>query len=442
MRLTMKEKQSVIKVMQERYRKASKKQKRQILDECCELTDYNRSYASHLLNHYHPGAKRHKETPRQSAIQKTVRRFYDEKVKRALRPIWMIMDCICGKRLAPILPEIIPILEKHREIKLSTETRGKLLQISSATIDRLLAEEKKQLSPGPRSHTKPGTLLKSQIPIRTFSEWNEARPGFVEIDLVAHDGGQASGEYLFTLDLTDVCTGWTETQAVRNKSQVAVCSALVEIRTRLPFALLGIDSDNGGEFINAHLYCYCAQEQITFTRARAYRKNDNCFVEQKNYSVVRRNVGYQRYDTEEELELLNELYRHLRLYTNYFQPVMKLISKERAGARVRKQYDQAQTPYQRTLASATVEKKKKERLKREYENLNPAELKRQITRRQNELIDLALKKQAAGAELPALKQKRAPEQKTKSRTPAANHPWRSSWSHKQPFPQNQGSEGD
>jgi hypothetical protein len=263
-------------------------------------------------------------------------------------------------------------------------------------------------------------LLKSQIPIRTFSEWDDARPGFVEIDLVAHDGGDINGEYLFTLDATDVCTGWTETMAVGNKGQVAVFDALLEIRQRLPFDLLGIDSDNGSEFINRPLLRYCLKEKITFTRARSYRKNDNCFVEQKNYSVVRRNVGYLRYETPQELESLNELYRQLRLYTNFFQPVMKLRSKERDGARVRKKYDKAQTPYQRILASTKVEKRKKEKLKAIYQNLNPAQLKREITRLQNQLIELATKRNAARQQEPAIGQQR--------KAPSANHPWRSTWS--------------
>jgi hypothetical protein len=430
MRLTMKERQSVIAVMQERYQKAGKKLKHQILDECCRLTGYNRAYASHLLCHY-KRARARKGKAQSPSGKKSVAPYYDKKVKQALVIIWMIMDCICGKRLQPILNEIIPILEKHREIKLAREVRAKLLKVSSATIDRLLAEEKKNLSAGSRSHTKPGTLLKSQIPIRTFSEWDDARPGFVEVDLVAHDGGDANGEYLYTLDLTDVCTGWTETMGVRNKSQVAVFEALVEIRRRLPFDLLGIDSDNGGEFINNHLLRYCLKEKITFTRARDYRKNDNCFVEQKNYSVVRRNVGYLRYETQEELELLNELYRDLRLYTNFFQPVMKLRWKEREGARVRKKYDLAQSPYRRVLASTKVEKKKKERLKGVYENLNPAHLKREITRLQNQLIDLAMKRNATTRqELSSSTDKEAPAQQTRRKTPAANHPWRSTWSNK------------
>lgn len=424
MRLTMKEKKSVIAVLQEKYRKARKKLKRQILDECCRLTGYNRAYASHLLCHYKLALKRKKKAQGQAPDKKVMTPCYDGKVKQALVKIWMIMDCICGKRLQPILREIIPILEKHREIKLSKEVREKLLKISSATIDRLLAEEKKTLSAGSRSHTKPGTLLKSQIPIRTFNEWDDAKPGFVEIDLVAHDGGDASGEFLFTLDVTDVCTGWTETMAVLNKSQVAVFESLIEIRKRLPFDLLGIDSDNGSEFINDHLFRYCAREKITFTRARPYRKNDNCFVEQKNYSVVRRNVGYLRHETRQELELLNELYRHLRLYTNFFQPVMKLRSKERDGARVRKKYDPAQTPYRRMLAETLIEKKKKEQIKKVYENLNPAELKREITRLQNELLDLVMKRNATRQELTSIAGKKASGRQTRRWSPPANHPWR------------------
>src|SRR5215510_1314333 len=429
MRLTMKERQSVIAVMQERYRKAGKKLKHQILDECCRLTGYNRAYASHLLCHYKRATKR-KGKAQSPSGKKTVTPYYDGKVKQALGAIWVIMDCICGKRLQPILSEIIPILEKHREIKLAREVREKLLKVSSATIDRLLAEEKKTLSAGSRSHTKPGTLLKSQIPIRTFSEWDDARPGFVEVDLVAHDGGDIYGEYLFTLDVTDVCTGWTETMAVRNKAQVAVFEALLEIRQRLPFDLLGIDSDNGGEFINNHLLRYCLKEKITFTRARDYRKNDNCFVEQKNYSVVRRNVGYLRHETQPELELLNVLYRHLRLYTNFFQPLMKLRSKQRDGARVRKKYDLAQTPYLRILASTKVEKRNKEQLKRVYQNLNPDHLKREITRLQNQLLDLATKRNATRQELSSIAGKQAPAQKQTRCRARANHPWRTTWNSK------------
>ena len=409
MRLTMSERKSVIKVLAPRYQQASKKQKRKILDECCLLTGYHRCYASYLLSAH---GRRRQLSPERVLLgdatcrsERIYKKVYDAKVLRALRQIWLWMDCLCGKRLVAILKEVIPILERHGEIHLDAQTRQKLLRISSATIDRLLAEEKKKFVLGSKAKTKPGTLLKQQIPIRTFAQWDEARPGFVEIDLVGHDGGEGSGDYLQTLDVTDVCTGWTETQAVRNKAQVWVFEALKEIQGRLPFELLGIDSDNGSEFINGHLFGYCRDHKITFTRARSYRKNDNCFVEQKNYSVVRRAVGYLRYDTEPELRLLNELYQVLRLYTNYFQPVMKLIQKERVGSQVKKKYDQPRTPFRRVLESPQVAKAKKQRLRKEYAQLNPAALKREITRLQNELLELATKKEAMKKKKPLEKKK-------------------------------------
>lgn len=395
MRLTLKEKRSVTGVVAVRYQKASKKEKRAMLDEFTLLTGYNRCYASHLLashgkrarlNHTRFVAKISKRTPHGR------QKIYDHHFKSALTMIWIIMDCICGKRLAPMLKEVITRLEFHQEFSVDDHTRELLLKVSPATIDRLLAEDRKRLNGISKARTRPGTLLKSQIPVKTFSDWNEQRPGFVEIDLVAHEGGINSGEFIQSLDVTDVCTGWTEVQAVRNKAQIWVFAALKDIRARLPFELLGIDSDNGGEFINNELLRYCQQQQITFTRSRASRKNDNCFVEQKNYSVVRRAVGYLRYDSEQELKLLNELYSKLRLYTNYFQPVMKLIEKQRLGSQVKKKYDRARTPYERVMESSEVSEEKKERLEQEYAAVNPAQIKREITRLQDELIKMSSKK--------------------------------------------------
>ena len=233
--------------------------------------------------------------------------------------------------------------------------------------------------------TKPGTLLRHQIPIRTFADWDEKKPGFVEVDLVGHDGGILKGDFLYTLDVTDINTGWTETRAVKNKAQIWVFGAMKYIRGRLPFELLGIDSDNGSEFINAELMRYCEEEGITFTRSRPYKKNDNCFVEQKNYSVVRRAVGYLRYDTEEELKIMNRLYEVLRLYTNFFQPSMKLLEKTRTGSKVTKRYDKPRTPYGRMKDSDAISEDVKERLEMEYERLNPAELKRRIDELQRKL---------------------------------------------------------
>ena len=229
-------------------------------------------------------------------------------------------------------------------------------------------------------------LLKLWRIMDYIAEWDEQQPGFVEVDLVGHDGGVAAGDYCQTLDLTDVATTWTETMAVRNKAQAWVFEALKTLRKNLPFPLRGLDSDNGSEFINDYLLAYCRGEKLTFTRSRPYRKNDNCFVEQKNYSIVRRAVGYQRYDTEAQLHLLNELYATLRLYSNFFQPTMKLKSKVRVGSRVTKRYDHAQTPYQRVLASPQVTKSKKELLRAKYETLNPAALKRKITGLQERLL--------------------------------------------------------
>lgn len=391
----MKERRSVSAVVAKRYQKATKKEKGTILGEYTELTGYNRCYAAFLLRNHGRRMRINDNTVLVGDCRKKVKRtrdrIYDERLVRVLKRVWLIMGFICGKRLKPELKEVIPILEKHKEIELDESVREKLLSISAATIDRVLAPERKKRSVRQRSRTKPGTLLKHQIPIRTFSEWDEQRPGFVEIDLVGHEGGEPGGEYIQTLDMTDVCTGWTETEAVKNKARVWVFEALKEIRGRLPFKLLGIDSDNGSEFINSHLYGYCEQEKITFTRARAYRKNDNCYVEQKNYSVVRRAVGYNRYDTSQQLRLLNQLYSRLRLYTNYFQPVMKLKEKIRVGSKVKKRYDQPRTPYQRVLESSMVEKEYKKKLNQEYAKLNPAELRRQISSVQIKLRKLAAK---------------------------------------------------
>lgn len=390
MRLTVKEKQKATRITAARYQKASKKKKGAILDEFIELTGYDRCYASYLLKNHGRKVQINNKVIVIGDIRKRHKRqkqrTYGEDVLKALKQIWVIMDCICGKRLQPLLKELLAVLQQHKEIRVTREIKKKLLRISAATIDRILKPERKKYQLKGRSLTKPGTLLKHQIPIRTFSEWNEQSPGFVEIDLVGHEGGNPRGDFMQTLNVTDVCTGWTEMQAVKNKAQIWVFEALKDIRERLPFNLLGIDSDNGGEFINEHLLRFCRDEKITFTRARSCRKNDNCFVEQKNYTIVRRHVGYARYDTEAEQKLLNELYRHLRLYVNFFQPVMKLMLKTRIGSRVKKKYDKPQTPYQRVLASSLIPENQKDTLRQQYAQLNPAELRRKIASFQNKLF--------------------------------------------------------
>ena len=403
-RLTMGERRAVVKVQAARYRAAGKKEKGRMLDELVAVTSYNRAYAVWLLRGHgkliRVGRRVRLRGDLARGAKRSRPRKYDSAVLDGLKKIWALMDFICGKRLAAILPEVVAVLERHREIALKAATRQKLVSIGAATIDRLLAPERRKFALRGRAGTKPGTLLKHQIAIRTFAEWNQATPGFMEIDLVGHDGGDASGDFCQTLDATDVASGWTETQAVINKAQVWVFDALKDIRARLPFPLLGIDSDNGSEFINNHLLRYCQQEKITFTRGRSGKKNDGCFVEQKNYSVVRRAAGYARYDGAQPLRLLNALYGHLRLYTNYFQPVMKLVSKERSGAKVKKTYDRPQTPYRRLLATPGIGPQIRQRLEAEYATLNPAHLKREITRLQGLLRKTAARRQRANASAP------------------------------------------
>ncbi|MBS3789258.1 transposase family protein [Candidatus Bipolaricaulota bacterium] len=370
----MKEKQAVTGKLRKKYGQASKTEKGEIIDWLVEVAGYNRKYAATLLrNGQKKKTKQTKPKPRSGRPP-----IYDEEVFLALRRIWFTEGCICGKRLAPFLKELVPILKRFGEIDVTDEVEQKLANISPATVDRLLKPVKAALNFTGKSSTKPGTLLKSEIPIKTFSEWDDTVPGYVEVDLVAHNGGDPSGEFAYTLDVTDVATGWTETRAVKNKARVWVSRALEKITDRLPFEIKGIDSDNGSEFINDHLLNYCQEREITFTRSRPYRKNDNCYIEQKNWSVVRKTVGYRRHDTDEERVILNKIYKLLRPYTNYFQPSLKLVEKERSGAKVTKRYDKAKTPYRRLLAYETISQSSREKLKEEYFSLNPAQLNREI----------------------------------------------------------------
>jgi hypothetical protein len=280
---------------------------------------------------------------------------------------------------------MVDSLERAGELDLSAipSVRSRLLGISAATIDRLLSKEKRPSLRG-RSTTKPGTLLRNQIPIRTFSDWQESeqKPGFCEVDLVAHCGESASGEFLYSLVLTDLHLGWTIPIALMNKSEAAVGEAIRRVRAFLPFPLLGLDSDNGSEFINHNLARYCEQEKITFTRCRPYHKNDQCHVEQKNWTVVRQVVGYGRFEGLEDYNRLTALYDSLRLHVNFFQPSRKLTGKQRIGSKVRKTYDRAQTPYQRLLASGSRPKRQLNEL---YRSLNPLELLRKVYELQEKL---------------------------------------------------------
>ena len=376
----MAERKAVTKQMAKRYERAPKVEKTKMLDELCSLTGWTRRHARRALS----GALQ----PAAAPAPKPRPRIYGEEVLPPLRFIWATFGGPAGKRLAPFMTEGIQALERHGELEVSKEVRGKLLSMSAATIDRMLAPERARLRMKGRSGTKPGSILRRQIPIRTFADWDDHRPGFCEADLVSHDGGDPRGDHCQTLDLTCVATGWTEMRAIKNKAQRWCHEALVDIRGSLPFPLLGLDSDNGSEFINDQLFRWCEKEGITFTRSRPYRKNDNCFVEQKNWPVVRQQVGYLRYDDEEELAALGELYGYLRLFVNFFSPQMKLVEKTRRGAKVYKRYDSAATPFRRVLCSPDVSEGSKRELEETYLELNPAQLRRQIGRCQDRLVEL------------------------------------------------------
>lgn len=366
--MSQRSKQELAKELHPRYQKSSKKEKTRMLDEFVVTTGYSRKYANGLLKNGLRG-KHKKKAGRKKKYQRAV--------IEVLEQVWEVCGRICSRRLHPFLPEIVEVLEKLGELDLSEETKTLLLSMSRATIDRCLKAARYEHKKG-LSTTKPGTLLKKSIEVRTWQDWNDEQPGFMEIDLVAHCGDTTAGQYVCTLTAVDMATGWTECLALPNKTQWAVHEAIQEMRKHLPFPLLGIDSDNGSEFINDLLYRYCLEEKITFTRSRPYQKNDQAHVEQKNWSVVRHTVGYDRFETEEELHLLKMVYKDLRLYINFFQPVMKLIEKQRIDGKTTKYYDKAITPYRRTLAADQVVFSDKVSLTNLYVQLNPVALRKKI----------------------------------------------------------------
>jgi hypothetical protein len=369
--MSQRSKQELLEEVRPRYCMAKRKEKHNILDEFVAATGYHRKYATRVLKH---------GRPRYKGKKPGLAKIYTGDVVKAVEQIWEICGRICSRRLHPFLPEMLKVLERCGELHLAAETKTLLLRMSRSTMDRCLRPVRIR-HPHGRSTTKPGSLLRKAIPVRTYTPWNEDRPGFLEIDLVAHCGETTEGHYLNTLTCVDLSTGWVECLAVQRRTQQAVFEAIQAVRARLPFPLLGIDSDNGGEFINDLLYSYCRDEEITFTRSRAYRKNDQAHVEQKNWSVVRRLVGYDRFETEAEYQLLQNLYSDLRLYSNFFQPVLKLTAKEPVDKKYRKRYDQAATPFQRVWAAKDTPFEAKARLMKLYVALNPVQLRSTIDRK-------------------------------------------------------------
>lgn len=352
----------------ERYRASSWKDRVKLVDGFIAATGYDRKYALKLLN-------REEQAPR--IQQRTRGREYDDEVKQVLVTLWKAANQICSKRLHPFIPELLSALERCGHLSLPDKVKERILRISPASIDRLLRSEKAQASTG-ISTTRSGSLLKRHIPVRTFADWNEARPGFFEADLVAHCGDKAEGAFLHTLVLTDISSGWTEFAALLRRSDHDVISALDSFRSEMPIPLLGLDTDNGTEFINYQLLGYCRQNSITFTRGRAYKKNDQAHVEEKNGSIIRRLIGYDRYVGVEACRDLAALYAALRLFVNFFQPSLKLIEKCRDGGNTRKKYDKAMTPQRRLLASPHVADLKKQELESMYMSLDPLVLLREV----------------------------------------------------------------
>jgi hypothetical protein len=394
MGLTLAERRAITEAAATRYQLASKRGKSRILDELCANTGWHRNHARRALK---------------AALQPTIVTArcprpvtYGPDVIAALTVCWTVLGMPAGKRLAPMLSELVAVLRHFRELTIDDDSAVLLASMSAATIDRRLADERAKHKIRGRVGTKPGSLLKSQIPVRTWAEWDDAVPGFVEIDTVFHDGGNRGGGHAFTLTVTDIATGWTESRSLPDRTAKHVLAALNHIAAAMPFPILGVDSDNGSEFINDDLLRWCRQRKITFTRSRPGNKNDGCHVEQKNWAVVRTVVGYHRYDTAPEMLLLNEIWQLQSKLTNYFYPQQKLTSKIRDGAKVSKKYDTAATPFHRAIDHPAITVERIVALTRTYSLINPAATQRQIQALTAQLLTMTTSKAGptAKAQLP------------------------------------------
>lgn len=374
MKMSLTSRKELVKKAKGRYLQSEKAEKIKILDELFENTGLNRNYLTQMLS-----AKI--DLSFVNPINRKRREFYDANDIHCLKKIWTIFDYPCGQRLEPMMNEYIEVLENFKELIVPDSVKEKLLKIKSATIDRRLTKFRTLRHRKVFSMTRPGTLLKKNIPIKT-SSWDETRLGFGELDTVAHCGGSIAGEFIFSLTYTDITSQWTISEAVMGKAQIRIKKGLDNIANRLPFPLKGIDPDNGGEFINWQLYRHCLEKNIEFTRGRPYQKNDNAHIEQKNYTHVRKLIGYKRLSQEHQLKKLNDLYwNEWDFYKNFFIPNKKLIAKKRVGAKIVKKYDRPRTPYQRLLERDDFSETEKEKQRQIYAKLNPAELKRNIDRK-------------------------------------------------------------
>ncbi len=374
-------KQELIKAIKPRYLKADKKDKGKILDEFCSNVGLARKYAITIL-----GAGYEYDWVKKYG-RKTRKTIYGSEAMAPIIKVWELLEYPCGARLKPTLLPTIEALIRHRELIVNDKTKQQLKKICAKTLDRRLSKEReiRRLKRN-RGTTRHGSLLKSSIPIR-ITEWDTNELGFVEMDTVAHNGGDPSREFIYSLDLVEICSGWSEQIAVMGKGKTGIIKVIDKIKQSLPFALKGLDSDTGSEFVNWHMVDYCQQHNLFFTRSRPDRKNDNAYVEQKNNTHIRHWLGYGRYDTLEQLKMINDLYRNeLRLFNNFFRPVMKIKTKEKVNNSVcKKTYDQAKTPYQRLMASYQISIEKKQELEKLYLSLNPVKLKTKIDQKLNQI---------------------------------------------------------
>ena len=377
--MSQKDKLVYANAIRDRYQGSNKQEKKIILDEFCKVCNYNRKYAIRLLNKPVNKWQKRKKRGRKSK--------YDNKdFIKVLKIIWEATDYLCSKRLHAAIPIWLPYLDSDR-INITDEIKKDLLTISPSTIDRVLKKSRIKSKKG-LGGTKPGSLLKNQIPIRT-DNWDVNKPGFMEADTVAHCGNNLQGDFIWSLTMTDIITGWTENRAVWNKGAVGVKEQVISIENAVPFDLLGFDCDNGSEFLNYHLLRYFNEngKNTQFTRSRPYKKNDNAYVEQKNWTQVRHLFGYDRLEDESLVEPMNDLYANeWSLYNNYFRPSQKLIEKTKINSKYIKKYDKPRTPYQRVLDSEYVSEEKKEELKKIYKQLNPFELKYKIEYKLKEIF--------------------------------------------------------
>jgi hypothetical protein len=366
-----------------RYKKASRREKTKILDEYCATCGCHRKHAIRVLRRF----KRFTKPKAKKRGKPTV--YHKEDLLKPLKEIWLAANLPCSKRLAAILPLWLPGYIRQFG-QLSEKVCKALLAISPATIDRMLCHTRIHYRKRGRSTTKPGTLLRKQIPIQT-NQWDESRPGFLEADTVAHCGESMMGMFAFTLDCVDIATGWTEQRAVWGKGERGVLDQIKDIETTIPFPLLGFDCDNGGEFLNYHLFRHFTERKqaVKFTRSRAYHCQDNAHVEQKNWTHVRQWIGYDRLDNPQVVPLLNDLYRkEWRLFHNFFLPSVKLIDKERIGSKTLKRYDPPKTPYQRIMKSDYIPDSVKKNLSKQLENINPFLLRKNMETKLKRIFSL------------------------------------------------------